>query len=407
MMRLALETARTLFAQAAKIGAQDTREVWVKHALLCERSAGLKNSVELVKSIPGVTVGVAELDANLMLLNVENGTVDLRTGKLAPHTPANLITKIAPVTYDPNAKCPHWLAFQEKITANDADLIAFKQRAFGYGLTGETTEHALFIAWGEGRNGKSTELGTVAKIMGDYARTTQFDTFAVKKGEGIRNDLADLAGTRFVSASEGEGGQRLAEGLVKQMTGGDPIKARFLHKEFFEFIPSFKAFLATNHKPVIRGTDEGIWARIKLIPYSVTIPPEERDKKLSSKLEGEKSGILNWLLDGCKNWLHNGLGAAEAVNKATKSYRHESDALADFIDACCTVDELYSEVAGDLYRAYTEYAEDNGDTPFSNTLFGKMLTERGFVTSPVRQAGKVVRLRKGICLLKNAEEGRL
>ena len=408
MKRKALKAARLLSERAVKIDddGQYNRAEWIKYALSCERAVALKNAVELVKSIPGVDVSVGDLDADQMKLNVQNGTINLRTGKLEPHNPADLITKIAPVVYDPAAKCPQWLEFQKTICAGDDDLVRYKQRAYGYTLTGKTTEHALFVMYGNGSNGKSTEIGVVAKIMGDYATAAQFDTFAVRKSEGVRNDLADLVGARFVSASEGESGQRLAEGLVKQMTGGDPIKARFLHKEFFTFQPAFKAFLATNHKPVIRGTDEGIWRRIKLVPYTVTIPPEQRDLELPAKLEREASGIFRWLLEGCLEWQNRGLGEAEAVSAATKNYRVESDALANFIDACCATDELYSEPVSKLYAAYTEYCEDNGDNPFNNTLFGKMLTERGYaVTTRRNEDGKVVRIRTGICLAKSAEGG--
>jgi putative DNA primase/helicase len=401
MRRLALETARQLFAQAATLN-DNQREAWVKHSLSCERGAALKTAVEFVKTVPGVKVTVKQLDRDPMLLNVENGTLDLNTGKLRPHNPLDLITKLAPVTFDPTAECPRWLEFQRTICADDDDLIAFKQRAYGYTATGKTSEDALFIAYGSGANGKSTELDAVLGILGDYANTAQFETFAVKKNEGVRNDLADLVGARFVSASEGENRQRLAEGLVKQLTGGDVLKARFLHREFFRFKPEFKIWLATNHKPVINGTDGGIWRRIRLVPYSVTIAPEKRDKRLREKLQAEKSGILNWILEGCKLWLEHGLGSAEAVTAATESYRQESDALLEFMTARCVVGEAHSELAGNLYAAYQHFCEESGEEAFSSTLFGRMLTERGYIGATERRAGKVVKVRLGVAL---AEEG--
>jgi putative DNA primase/helicase len=400
MRRMALETARKLFAQAATLKDGDQRESWVKHSLSCERNAALKNAVELVKTIPGVTVEAAQLDRDPMLFNVRNGTLDLNTGLLKDHDPADLITKVAGVDFDLMAECPRWLEFQQTICAGDADLSAFKQRAYGYSLTGMTSEDALFIAHGSGANGKSSELDAIGGILGDYGDTAQFETFAVKKSEGVRNDLAALMGARFVSASEGENRQRLAEGLVKQLTGGDVMKARFLHREFFSFKPEFKLWLATNHKPLIRGTDHGIWRRIRLVPYSVTISEAQRDKGLKKKLEAEKSGILNWLLGGCKIWLEHGLGDAEAVTAATKSYREESDALAEFISACCTVDELHTEFAGELYAAYKQFCERGGEEPFSAQLFGRMLTERGFHGDTVRHAGKAVKIRRGISIFK-------
>jgi putative DNA primase/helicase len=400
LTRLALLTARELFKQAGNESDSERREVWVKHSLACERKTAIANAIELVKSIPGVVLPVDALDANPMLLNVQNGTLDLRTGTLKPHDPRDLITKLAPVTFAPAAGCPLWRDFQDTICGGDGDLIAFKQRAFGYSLTGETSEDALFIAYGNGANGKSTEQNLVLRILGEYANSAQFETFAVKKNESVRNDLADLVGSRFVSASEGESRQRLAEGLVKQLTGGDFMKARFLHKEFFRFKPEFKLWLATNHKPVIRGTDGGIWRRIRLIPYAVTIPPKKRDNRLREKLEGELSGILNWLLKGCADWLEHGLGGAEAVTAATESYRHESDALADYISTCCVVDELHTEFAGELYAAYKQFCERGGEEPFSAQLFGRMLTERGFHGDTVRHAGKAVKIRRGISLFK-------
>jgi putative DNA primase/helicase len=403
MRRLALETARELFAQAGIVKDSDQREVWVRHSLSCERSAALKNAVDLTKTIPGVTIDVQQLDRNPMLLNVSNGTIDLNTGLLKDHDPADLITKLATVEFDLMAECPRWLEFQRTICASDDDLILFKQRAYGYSATGKTSEDALFIPYGTGANGKSTELDAIGGILGDYANTAQFETFAVKKNESVRNDIADLMGARFVSASEGENRQRLAEGLVKQMTGGDVMKARFLHKEYFRFKPAFKLWLATNHKPVIRGTDHGIWRRIRLIPYAVTIPQEQRDKKLKEKLEAEKSGILNWILEGCRLWLEQGLGEAEAVRTATESYRRESDVLAEFITARCVVGELHSEIAGDLYKAYERWCEESGEEPFTSNLFGRMLTERGYTAGQARIEGKMSKTRAGICLQENAQ----
>ncbi len=405
MERLALETARELFNQAAGIADNDQRAGWVKHSLTCERSGALKNAVDLARTIPGVTVKADALDADLMRLNLLSGTLDLRTGRQEPHRPADLITKLAPVTYDAAAAAPVWTAFQRTICAADADLIAFKRRAFGYTLTGTTSEDVLFIAYGSGSNGKSTELETIGGILGDYGNTAQFETFAVKKSEGVRNDLADLMGARFVSASEGENRQRFAEGLVKQLTGGDVVKARFLHKEYFRFRPAFKLWLATNHKPVIRGTDHGIWRRVRLIPYAVTIAPEQRDKHLREKLERERSGILNWLLQGCREWLADGLGDAEAVLKATAEYRRESDALADFIEARCAIGEDLTANAGDLYRAYETWCGGTGEHPFSATLFGRMLTERGFGSSQTRLEGRVTKLRTGIRLEEVVQKG--
>ncbi len=398
LTRMALATTRALFAQAGTEVDSERREAWVKHSLACERKTAIENAVSLAKSIPGVSVNVDSLDTDPMLLNVKNGTIDLRTGKLKDHDPRDLITKLAPVTFDPAAECPQWLDFQRTICAEDDELVAFKQRAYGYTATGKTSEDVLFIPFGNGANGKSTEQNIILRILGSYANTAQFETFAVKKNEGVRNDIADLVGSRFVSASEGESRQRLAEGLVKQMTGGDPMKARFLHREYFTFQPAFKLWLATNHKPVIRGTDHGIWRRIRLVPYAVTIPPEKRDKRLREKLEGELSGILNWILKGCAGWLEHGLPDVKAVNEATESYRQESDVLSSFLSEKCITDELHRVLAKPLYQSYKKFCEDNGDDSFSSTMFGRLLNERGYMAE--KKGGKVYRL--GLSLQEEA-----
>lgn len=406
MTRKALDAARKLFKRAGE-DKTDLRDTLVKYALGCERKNALANAVSLAKSIPGVVVTVNELDADPMLLNVKNGTVDLRTGCLRPHDPDNLITKLAPVTYNADADCPRWDEFQTTISDGDKDLIGFKQRAYGYSVTGDTSEQALFIAYGGGSNGKSTELSVISGLLGEYADVAQFETFTAKKNEGVRDDLADLMGARFVSASEGKARQSLAEGLVKQMTGGDMIKARFLFKDLFSFKPEFKLWLATNHKPVIRGTDHGIWRRIRLIPYAVTFAKERQDKGLSEKLERERSGILNWLIAGCLTWQVHGLGEAEAVEKATESYRQESDVLADFLEARCIRGEQHTENSGVLYQAYQTWCQESGEEPAvgNTTLFGRMLSEHGHAAATVKIDGKAKKIRKGISLIENREGG--
>jgi putative DNA primase/helicase len=403
--RKALETARILFSQAARQPDSDRRADWVKHSLACEKKAALENAITLAKSIPGISVNIGDFDQGPMLLNVLNGTIDLRTGELHPHRREDLITKLAPVTYDPAAACPQWLEFQKTISSSDQELIRFKQRALGHSITGKTNEEVLFIAYGSGANGKSTEMNAIGKILGDYAGIAQFDTFAIKKNEGVRDDIADLAGARFISASEGESRQRLAEGLVKQLTGGDPMKARHLYRDLFTFTPTFKLWLATNHKPIIRGTDHGIWRRIRLVPYTVTIAEEKRDKDLKHKLEQEYGGILNWLLEGCKAWQALGLGMAKAVKTATDTYKADSDVLASFISNRCVTGKAWSTPSKKLYDAYTAWCNDNGDEAFTSNMFGRLLTERGYLSDVAKLDGKTTKLRMGLCLTEDAEGG--
>ena len=245
----AKETVRSLPTELASIQEDEKRRAFLQHIARSEGYRWIANIVELAKSEPGVPVSSEQLDADPWVLNVQNGTLDLRTGQLRPHAREDLLTKLAPVAYDPEALCPTWEAFLSHILAGDVELIRFVQKIIGYSLTGSTQEQCLFMLYGAGANGKSTLIQTVSALLGDYARQTPTDTLLVQRGDGVRNDLARLQGARFVSAVEVEGGRRLAEALVKQLTGGDTITARFLYGEHFEFQTMFKLWLAVNHKP--------------------------------------------------------------------------------------------------------------------------------------------------------------
>ena len=270
------------------------------------------------------------LDTDPWLLNVENGTLDLRTGQLHRHRPDDLITKVAPVHYDPEAVCPTWDMFLKRIMAGDEALVHYLQKIFGYSLTGVAREQCIFLAYGGGANGKSTAITAVTSVIGAYAQHTPTETLLVKRNDGIPNDVARLHGARLVTAAEAECHRRLAEALVKQLTGGDKIAARFLHGEWFEFTPGFKVVLAVNHKPAIQGTDHAIWRRIRLIPFTVTIPAKEQNKTLSEKLHAGNAGILRWAVDGCLAWQQDGLDPPSAVSEATAAYRDEMDTVGAF-----------------------------------------------------------------------------
>jgi putative DNA primase/helicase len=258
-------------------------------------------------------------------------------------------------------------------------LINFLQKILGYSLTGSTREQCLFFLYGLGANGKSTLLEVVQSLWGDYATRTSSETFLAKKPGGIPNDVAALRGARLAAAVEVEQGRRLAEVLVKEMTGGDTISARFMRAEWFSFKPQFKIFLATNHKPIIRGTDFAIWRRIRLIPFTVQIPKEEQDRDLPEKLRGELPGILNWAMAGCLQWRFGGLEPPKEVDDATQDYRAEMDVLGDFIAERCILDPGADATAAELYKSYTSWAEENGEKrPLTQRAFGMSLTERGF-----------------------------
>ncbi len=325
-----------------------------------------------------VVASAKDFDRDDWLFNVRNGTINLRTGKLEPHSRANQITKLADVHFDPSASCPTWDAFLDKIMRYKPDLLRFIRQMVGYALTGETREQCLFMLYGTGANGKSTFIEVINAMMGDYARQADFTTFAVRSGESPRNDVARLAGARFVAATETESGQRLSEVVVKQLTGGDTVTARFLHKEFFEFKPTFKVIVATNHKPTIRNTDEGIWRRIRLVPFTVTIPVADRDQKLKEKLLQELPGILAWAVRGCLDWQAHGLIVPSSVSQATSSYRTEMDVIAAFIEDACVQDKEARVNPSDLYNTYRMWCSVNGERELAQRKFSQEIESRGF-----------------------------
>jgi putative DNA primase/helicase len=292
------------------------------------------------------------------------------------HRREDLITKLAPVEYDPEAAAPTWAAFLERVLPDE--VRAFFQRAAGYSLTGDTSEQVMFINHGPGANGKSTAQEAIAAALGDYALRTPTEMLLAKRAGGIPNDIARLKGARFAAASETEEGRRLAESLVKDLTGQDTISARFMRAEWFDFRPTHKLWLSTNHKPEVRGTDEAIWRRIRLVPWTQTIPPAEQDKKLLAKLRKELPGILAWLVRGCLMWQREGLRPPDEVRKATGRYRAEMDVLAAFIDEECIVAERATATAKALYAAYKAWCDENGERPESQRRFGGRLKERGF-----------------------------
>jgi putative DNA primase/helicase len=373
--RLAKATVRNIYQEAAEAEDEQERKALAQHATRSEAEARIRAMLELAK--PEEPVSPEDLDARPWLLNVQNGTIDLRTGSLQPHRREDLITKLAPVAYDPNATAPTFMAFLERVLP-DEELRAFLQRAVGYSATGDTSEQCMFINHGGGANGKTTWQEIIAAALGDYAMRAPTEMLLAKPAGGIPNDVARLKGARFVAASETEEGRRLAESRVKDLTGQDTITARYMRAEWFDFRPTHKLYLSTNHKPEIRGTDAAIWRRIRLVPWSVTIPPEEQDKKLPAKLRAELPGILAWIVQGCLEWQRIGLQPPEEVRRATGRYRAEMDVLAAFIDEECNVVDHARATAKALYGAYKAWCEDNGERPESQRRFGSRLKERGF-----------------------------
>src|SRR5215208_2414346 len=312
-------------------------------------------------------VRAEEIDADLWLLNASNGTIDLSTGELREHRRENIITKLAPVEYDPDAKAPVFEAFLARVLPSEA-LRRFVQRAVGYADTGIDSEEILTIFYGVGANGKSTLVNILMEALGDYAMQAAPELLLAKRGSHP-TELADLFGARFVASVEVDEGRRLAESLVKQLTGRDPIKARRMREDFWQFGPTHTVFLATNHRPEVRGTDHAIWRRIKLVPFEVTIPESEQDKRLAEKLRKELPGILAWIVRGCLEYQRNGLGEPEEVKAATEGYRSEMDVLAAFIEDRCVVHPKAHVGATPLYRAYKDWCEDAGESQLTQTKF--------------------------------------
>jgi len=349
-----------------------------KYAKQSEAMRRRKAFIEAASLLPELNISSNDVDRDPWLLNVENGTIELATGLFREQRREDMITKTAGVPFDAGADCPAWKTFIREIMNYDADLINFLQTAAGWALTGDTSEQVMFILYGSGANGKSTFLNTIMRILGDYAITASTETFMKRNGDQINNDIARLRGTRFVVTTEAEQGRRLSEPLIKQITGNDVLTARFLYGEFFDFVPTFKIYMATNHKPTIRGTDYGIWRRIKLVPFTNTITPDKQDKHLEQKLLKEGPGILNWLIEGCQRWFENGLDTPEVVTEATNEYRGEMDVIGNFIKEMCRQGQGYSIKARELFRCYQSWCEEQNEHACSERFFGLRLKELGF-----------------------------
>jgi putative DNA primase/helicase len=289
-----------------------------------------------------------------------------------------MISKIANVEYDPNADCPLWKQFVREIMDYKTDIIKFIQAAAGWALSGDISEQTMFILYGTGANGKSTFLNTIMYLLGDYATATPTETFMKKSGDQYTNDIARLRGTRFVTTTEAEQGRRLSEPLIKKITGNDQMTARFLYGEFFNFTPAFKIFMATNHKPLIKGTDHGIWRRIKLIPFTARIPEEKQDKHLELKLREEASGILNWLLEGAAIWKREGLQAPKTVLNTTDEYRGKMDVIGNFLKEHCSQEKGLSIRIRELYKVYADWCGENNEHAVSKRFLSMRLKEMEF-----------------------------
>ncbi len=372
--KCAESTSFLIYEEAAKAENKDASSRlgnWAKASMFGTR---LRHMIRQARK--HVAERSSAFDADHHLLNLENGVLDLRAGELLPHDPKLLMTKLAGTSYDPQAACPRWMAFLEEVLGGDGELMGLVQRAVGYALCGDASEQVIFFLYGTGANGKSTFLRVLQYLMGDYAR--QAAPNLLVKGDRHTTELADLAGARLVVSTELEPGRRLDMARLKQITGGDKMKGRFMRQDNFEFEVTFVIFLAGNTKPPIKETDHGTWRRFQMIPFTVTIPKERRDKRLVEKLREELPGILNWALAGYRDWAENGLGEAAAVEAAVAAYREEEDFLAAFFDERCVAAPDGETRAAELYAVFREWCEEYGERPWKRKTFTSAMRERGY-----------------------------
>lgn len=387
IMEIAKETTWSMLRAAMSLNDDDLRQKWVQYAAKRQSCDRLKSMVELAKTVPGIVVSSSELDVDRWLFNCLSGTLNLRTGQLLQHRREDHITKLAPVEYGPAKTPERWLEFLHLTMNDDREMIGYLQRCIGMSLTGDTCAKVMFICHGSGDNGKTIFMNVLQELSGEFCVNADAQTFMDKSVSGIRSDLVRLKGARIVRTAETNQGNRLNEGLIKQLSGGNPITARTLFSEAIEFYPEFKTWLETNHRPIVWGTDHAIWRRLKLIPFNVNIPekvaamgkPSKSREQVQRELSAELGSILVWAVNGCLDWQRSGLQEPETVSLATSRYREEMDRVKAFLDDCCTVDVDAKVSATVLFERFKRYCEDNNEAKMSQRLFGMKLTEKGFL----------------------------
>jgi putative DNA primase/helicase len=360
------------------------------HALKSQDERRVNAMVRLARSIDGVAIGHRALDAHPWLFNCDNGTIDLRTGVLSPHSRAHLLTKLCPTRYDPAAPCPVWERTLAAVFDGKAELVDYFRRLCGYSMTGDVSEQLLPVFWGAGSNGKSLLFEVVRSVLGtDYATPGARELLDPRE-DAHPTFKADLFGMRLVTLAETREGGRINEALIKELTGGEAVKARRMREDNWEFTPTHKFWLATNHRPEVRGTDDGIWRRLRLIPFTVRFwdrdknesgPPHLRaDKTLKGKLLAEAEGILAWMVRGCLEWQSGGMREPKEVTLATAAYRSEQNTVERFVRERCEVGEGSKERASALYAAFKKWHEEYGEEgrPMSQRRFGQGLAALGF-----------------------------
>jgi len=358
----------------------ETGKRLVADAMAAHNLPKINAMLKLAVSEPDMAVTDRELDADPMLLGVQNGVVDLRRGHLLFNYPEMRVTRHCGADFVEDAPHPMWTRFLDQIFQGDTQTIETVQRLLGYTLTGLVTEEVLVFCIGYGSNGKSVFSNVVSLIMGGYSRTAPPSLLTVRRSDDAspRNDLAALAGARYVSISELQAGDRLDEQVVKLLAGREPISARFLHKEFFEFLPTFTAWLRTNHKPIITGEDHGIWRRLVVLPFDRTFAECEKDPFLEDKLMDESDGILQWVLEGVRMYLNDGLKLSPRIKAEVAKYRSDSDMLGEFLSDKTTPHSSAKVNQVEMYKAWRVWCEESGVRPGSKKTFTQRLAERGY-----------------------------
>lgn len=359
------------------------------HARRSANAPRLKAMVELAGTEPGIPINPDQLNQHPLLLNCPNGTLDLRTAELRPAEPNDYITQLCPTPYDPLAKCPQWTTFLNEIMAGNQAVIDYLARAVGYSLTGSVIEQVLFFCYGTGANGKSVFLGALQSVLGnEYSMQAMPDLLTSKYGERHPTELADLFGKRLVGINETEQDRQFAESLLKQLTGGDRIRARHMREDFWEYNPTHKLWIAGNHKPKIKGQDHGIWRRLHMIAFQVTIPKDKQKKNLPVLLAAEAPGILAWAVSGCQEWQNSGLNPPKEVQEATEKYRKEQDDLGNFIDDRCVLDAAGTETSDRLREAFCSFLRTPNDP--SRNVFAVMMEAKGFRKDKCKKTGRMI-----------------
>jgi putative DNA primase/helicase len=393
--QMALEMVRDMKLQAAGFSGDEYKR-WARHAHQSEQNNGIRNMLDRAKRTPKICMTPDQFNADRWALNSPNGTIDLRTGKLRPHRREDFITHIIPVEYDPDAKCPLWKKVLDTTTAGNKSMQRYFQQLIGMFLTGDISEQNLFIFHGEGGNGKSVILDTIAGMLGEYAHEAPEGFLTAQRFEPHPTDIADLRGRRLCIASETEKGAALRIQRVKRLTGNLRLKGRYMHQDFFEFDRTHKLILVTNNKPNIGENTNAVWRRVRLVPFNVVIAKEKQDKNLLEKLRAEWPGILAWAVRGCLDWQKNGLVEPEQVVKATEQYAAEQDVVGRFIADRCTVGASHSVGATTLYEQFGMWCVQSGEQRTSQKDFGGELTNKGYTDDGPREPGTGRTVRYGL-----------